>query len=156
MPEVEVDQKNCEYLPYATVMHTDQKIVFKSSDPVGHNIHYSGFQNNQNFVVAPNSSVTRSMVKDLVPVPLKCDIHPWMNGWIMVFDHPYFALTKADGSFEIKGVPAGTQNLVVRSGKMGYITKGAAKGIPVKVEAGKTTDLGDITLDAKTAAKALR
>lgn len=154
-PTVEIDQKNCEYLPFATAMHKDQKIVFKSSDPVGHNVHYSGFQNSQNFAVAPNGSVTKSMVKDLIPVPLKCDIHPWMSGWIMVFDHPYFDLTEADGSFEITGVPAGTQNLIVRSGKMGYITKGASKGIPVTVEAGKTTDLGTITLDPATGAKAL-
>ncbi|MEO6809552.1 MAG: hypothetical protein ABI353_10625 [Isosphaeraceae bacterium] len=147
MPEVEIDQKNCEYQPFATVMHKDQKLLFKSGDPVMHNVHYSGLENNRNFAVAPNTSVTQSMVKELNPVPLKCDVHPWMSGWIMVFDHPYFALTKADGSFEIKDVPAGTQNLVIRSGKMGYVTKGAAKGMPVTVEADKTTDLGDITFE---------
>ena len=65
----------------------------------------------------------------------------------MVFDHPFFAVTKDDGSFEITGVPAGMQNLVVWQEKVGYVTEGAARGKPVKVEAGKVTDVGEIKID---------
>jgi hypothetical protein len=39
-------------------------------------------------------------------------VHPWMSGFVAVFDHPFFAVTKPDGSFEIKGLPPGTYNLV--------------------------------------------
>ncbi len=67
----------------------------------------------------------------------------------MVFDHPFFAVTKEDGSFEIDGVPAGSQNLVVWQERVGYVNEGAARGMPVKIEAGKPTDVGLIKLMPK-------
>ena len=54
-----------------------------------------------------------------------CDIHPWMHGHVMIFDHPFFAVTGPDGSFEIKGVPAGDQNVVVWQEGVGYVTPGS-------------------------------
>ena len=43
---------------------------------------------------------------------MKCNIHPWMKAYIAVFAHPYFAVTAADGSFDLKNVPPGTYTLV--------------------------------------------
>ncbi len=68
----------------------------------------------------------------------------------MVFDHPFFAVTKEDGTFEITGVPAGTQNLIVWQERVGYVTPGKNNGKPVEVKAGKVTDVGDIVLDPST------
>jgi hypothetical protein len=65
----------------------------------------------------------------------------------MVFDHPFFTTTGADGAFEIKGVPAGDQNLIVWQEKVGYVTPGLARGMPVTVRAGEVTDVGVIKLD---------
>ena len=65
----------------------------------------------------------------------------------MVFDHPFFAVTGPDGSFEIKGVPAGDQNVVVWQEKVGYVTPGTGRGMPVKVAAGEVTDVGEIKID---------
>ena len=42
---------------------------------------------------------------------VKCDVHPWMTGWVAIFDHPYFAVTADDGTFAIKGLPDGTYTL---------------------------------------------
>ena len=83
------------------------------------------------------------------PIAVGCDLHPWMTGYLMVFDHPFFAVTGEDGSFEIKGVPAGKQNVVVWQEKVGYVTPGFAVGVPVEVKAGATVDLGDVKLDPK-------
>ncbi len=77
---------------------------------------------------------------------VSCDIHPWMESYLLVMDHPFFAVTAEDGSFEIKGVPAGNQKLVVWQSNVGYVTEGKAAGTSVKVEAGKTTDVGEIKL----------
>ena len=55
----------------------------------------------------------------------------WMKGAIMVFDHPFFAVTGEDGSFEITGVPAGAQKLIVSQFKVGYVTPNLAAGLPV-------------------------
>jgi plastocyanin len=146
--EVDLDQKNCQFVPYSTAIHQGQMLVFKSSDPINHNIRYSAFKNAPfNQILPPNGEAKVKLVAENRPLPLACDIHPWMKGYIMVFDHPFFAVTKEDGTFEIPGVPAGTQNLVIWQGLTGYVTQGAARGMPIKVEAGKTTDVGDIKLD---------
>lgn len=147
-PSVEIDQKNCEYLPYSTALYQDQALVFKSSDPVNHNVHLSPFTNPPfNLILAPNGQVEKKLVAERRVIPLTCDIHPWMKGWIMVFDHPFFAVTGEDGSFEIKGVPAGEQNLVVWQAAVGYANEGLAKGTPVKVEAGSVADIGEVKVN---------
>jgi hypothetical protein len=70
-----------------------------------------------------------------------------MKGFIMVFDHPFFAITNDDGSFEIEGAPAGAQKLVIWQEKVGYVTEGLAGGQAVKVQAGRTADMGAIKVD---------
>lgn len=147
-PQAEIDQKNCDFIPRTLAIHKGQTVVFKSSDPVGHNVRYTGFTNPaKNVALPPNGSTTAKLVPEARPLPLNCDIHPWMKGWIMVFDHPFFAVTSEDGSFEIPNVPAGAQNLVVWQEETGYVTPGAAKGQAVTVKAGATTDVGEIRLD---------
>jgi hypothetical protein len=69
-----------------------------------------------------------------------------MKGYIMVFEHPFFAITGPDGSFEIQGVPAGEQRLVVWQETKGYVTAGKATGMPVQVKAGEVTDIGLIKM----------
>ncbi|MCA1683452.1 MAG: hypothetical protein LC685_05660 [Actinobacteria bacterium] len=145
---VVIDQKNCEFLPFTTALHQDQSVVFKSSDPVNHNVHISPFTNEPfNTVLSPSGEMTKKLVAEKRVIPLSCDIHPWMKGYLMVFDHPFFAVTGDDGSFEIPGVPAGEQNLVVWQASVGFVTPGLAKGVPVTVASGKGADLGEVKLD---------
>jgi hypothetical protein len=147
-PKVEVDQKNCDFLPHSTAMHQDQTLVMKSSDPKSHNVRMSGFTNaGMNQTIAPNGQLTVKLVAERLPMTVACDIHPWMQARLMVFDHPFFAVTAPDGSFEIKGVPAGDQNVVVWQEKTGYVTPDKGRGTPVKVVAGQVTDMGDVKID---------
>lgn len=146
-PKVEIDQKACEYIPHVSAFMNKQPVVFKSSDAVGHNVHLNGFANTKNVMLSPNGSTPPAKLSKDRPVKVSCDIHPWMEGWVVVLDHPFFAVTLGDGSFEITGVPAGEQNIVVWQEKAGYVTVGGNKGMPVKVEAGKATDVGEIKLD---------
>jgi plastocyanin len=146
--KVVLDQKNCEFIPYALAIHQDQTLVFKSTDPVNHNVHLSPFANAPfNQILAANGVVEKKLVPERRVIPVSCDIHPWMKAWIMVFDHPFFAITGDDGSFEIKGVPAGEQKLVVWQETVGYATPGLAQGVPVSVKAGEVTDVGEVKLD---------
>jgi hypothetical protein len=46
-----------------------------------------------------------------VMVRFKCDVHNWMTAYVGVMAHPFFAVSKADGSFEIAGLPPGTYTL---------------------------------------------
>ncbi len=146
-PVVEIDQKNCEFMPYVTAMNQEQSLVLKSSDPTNHNVRFSAFVNAPfNQILPPNGQVSLKLVAERRPIPLACDIHPWMKGYIMVFDHPFFAITDTDGSFEIQGVPAGEQKLVVWQETKGYVTEGKAAGVPVSVQAGGVTDVGTIKM----------
>lgn len=144
---IKINQRNCEFVPHTVAGYEKQAFVFTSDDPVGHNVHVTGFNNSLNQMVAPGQMLEKVFVPEKRAMKLTCDIHPWMTGTIMVFNHPFFAVTAEDGSFEITGVPAGDQNLVVLHEKAGFTTAGAAKGMPVKVEAGKTIDVGAIKLD---------
>jgi hypothetical protein len=145
--KVEIDQKNCEFLPYVTAIIQDQPLVLKSSDPINHNIRFSAFVNAPfNQILQSNGQLEVKLVAERRPIPLACDIHPWMKGYIMVFEHPFFAITGADGSFEIQGVPAGAQRLVVWQETKGYVTEGKATGMPVEVKAGGVSDVGVIKM----------
>ncbi len=133
-PKVELDQKNCAFEPYVLPMHQDQLLVIKSTDPKNHNVRYSPFTNpGFNKIVATGEQLEIKLTAERRPIMLGCDIHPWMKGYIMVFDHPFFTTTAADGTFEIKGVPAGDQNLIVWQERVGFVTPGLARGMPVKV-----------------------
>jgi hypothetical protein len=149
-PSVVLDQKNCEFLPYCLAMHESQPITFKSSDPVGHNVRYSIFGgSSQNIMLKANGELAAQKLKaSRRPIPLNCDIHRWMRAYIMVFDHPFFTVTGTDGSFEISGIPAGTQNLVIlMPERVGYVNEGGQRGQAVVVKAGEVTDVGPIQLD---------
>ncbi len=147
-PEVEIDQINCEFLPYSTPILEGQKVIFKSSDPVAHNVRYQGFTNAaQNIQLPPNGQFEAKLVAERRPMPLKCDIHPWMSGWIMVFSNPFFAVTDEQGNFEIRGVPEGDQNIVIWQERVGYVTPNAAKGLTVPVKAGMVTTVGPVKIE---------
>ncbi len=149
-PKVEIDQKGCEFIPHVEAIFQDQKVVFKSSDAVAHNVRYAGFKNTgANVNVPPNSKFEPKQAlkaENTRPIKINCDLHPWMNASLFVFDHPFFAVTGTDGSFEIHGVPAGAQHLIVWQEKVGFVTPNKGKGQDVTVKAGETTDVGDIEM----------
>jgi hypothetical protein len=148
-PKLELDQSNCEFLPYVLPMYQEQTLIVKASDPgINHNVRLNAFTNpglNQN--LAPGGQLPLKLVAERLPIKLNCDIHPWMKSYVMVFDHPFFTTTGTDGSFEITGVPAGTQNLVIWQETVGYASRGAGRGMPVMVTPGEVTDVGEIKLD---------
>jgi hypothetical protein len=150
--KAELDQKNCEFLPYVLAIHQDQTLVIKSSDPVNHNVRYAAFANSAfNQILAPKGEIEVKLVAERRPIVVACDIHSWMKAYIMVFDHPFFAVTGTDGAFEIKGVPAGEQNLVLWQERVGYVgfTDPAkkAQGRAVTIHADEVTDVGAIAID---------
>ncbi len=151
-PKVELDQKGCQFTPFALALHQDQALLVKSSDPVNHNVRYAAFTNSPfNQILSPNGQAELKLVAERRPIVVACDIHPWMKAYLMVFDHSFFAVTGTDGSFEIAGVPAGEQHLVLWQGKVGYVGyRDPAKktqGMPVTVRAGEVTDVGPIKLE---------
>ena len=68
-------------------------------------------------------------------VRIECDSHGWMLGWVYVVDNPYYALSDASGSFEIKDIPPGKYTVVANQEAIGPMT------MEVEVKAGQTVDL---------------
>ena len=107
---VMLDQKGCRYLPHVFGVQIGQPIHVANSDPTVHNVNASAKNNRSfNFGQVPSvPPVTRIFDKPEVMIPFRCDVHGWMNAYVGVVAHPFFAVTMADGTFEIKGLPAGT------------------------------------------------
>jgi hypothetical protein len=116
---VELDQVGCNYNPYVFGVMVGQPVRIKNSDPLMHNIHaLPKVDGNSEFNFAETSQGdvndtkwVESIKKPEVMVKLKCDVHQWMFAYAGVQDHPYFAVTDADGNFKIANVPAGKYTL---------------------------------------------
>lgn len=104
-----LDQQGCMYHPHVVGVRTGQPIKIKNSDDTLHNIHPRPTVNAEFNIGQPRKGMesTKSFDKQEIMIPVGCDVHPWMRSYISVVDHPYFAVTKDDGTYEIEDLPAG-------------------------------------------------
>lgn len=110
---VVLDQNGCHYVPHVLGVMTDQNISITSSDPTTHNIHFMP-KNNPDWNQSQASGalpMTHKFGRAEILVPVKCNQHPWMKAYVGVLKHPFFAVSKGDGSYEIKNVPPGTYTM---------------------------------------------
>ena len=98
-----LDQVGCKYIPHVTGIMKGQELVIKNSDKTLHNIHsMSTVNSNFNFAMpAKSDPSTKSFGKSEDPFYIKCDVHPWMKSWVVVLDHPYWAVTDVDGNYSL-------------------------------------------------------
>jgi plastocyanin len=127
---VVLDQKGCHYVPHVLGVQVGQNLEVVNSDPTLHNVHAVA-KANQEFNQGqplPGMKFTRQFSTPEVMVPFKCDVHSWMNAFIGVLDHPYFAVTGADGSFSLKGLPPGTYTIEAWHETLGTQTQSVTIG----------------------------
>jgi len=127
---VSIDQSGCLYHPRVFGALVGQKIEIKNSDPLLHNIKavptkQRGFNISQ---PAQGMTSTRVFENEEVMVPLQCNVHGWMKAFVGVLPHPFFATTGPDGSFSIKGLPAGTYTIEAWHEKLGTQTSTVTVG----------------------------
>jgi len=110
-----INQAGCNYSPHIMGVMAGQKVKFLNPDGTLHNVH-AMCQINPEFN-ASMPDFRKEMVvtfdKPEFMFQLQCDVHPWMKAWIAVMPHPFFDVTRQDGKFEIKNVPAGTYTIEV-------------------------------------------
>jgi hypothetical protein len=145
---VKFDQENCRFSPHALILRTDQSIAILSGDPISHNTHvYPIRQDGKNEAIAASDRVGnvkwQFAVPEKMPTTVKCDIHNWMEARWLIIDHPYAAITDKEGRFKIENVPAGEHNFMIWHERSGWVFGGGKRSVPVTVEAGKTTQLGN-------------
>jgi plastocyanin len=120
-----LDQKGCRYVPHVFGVRVNQPVEILNSDPTLHNIHAMPKANQEfnNGQPIQGMKMTHTFTAKEVMVPFKCDVHGWMNAYVGVLDHPYFAVTGTDGKFELKSLPPGTYTIEAWHEKLGATTQ---------------------------------
>lgn len=136
-PKAVIDQKDCMYEPRIQGVVAGSEIEIKNSDGTLHNVHtFKGTETWFNQAQPKGSeAVKKEMPEDNKVVKFTCDVHPWMRGFVVVTDHPFFAVSKADGTFTIDKVPAGEYDVEA------WHTQFGLKKAKVKVEDGKAAEV---------------
>lgn len=135
---VTLDQRGCQYIPHVFAVQVDQPVKIMNSDEgVLHNIHAFSDKNNGFNKGMPGVKDLKidASFKDEEVVKIKCDVHGWMSSYAVVLKHPFHSVTREDGSFEIKGLPAGEYEVEAWHEKYGTKTE------KVKVGAGESKDV---------------
>jgi plastocyanin len=148
MKSVVSDQTSCVFLPHVAVVGEGGVVEFKNSDNVLHNVKSSSVKNTAfNEGVEGNGSIKKTFTKGHEVVKVTCSVHSWMVSYVVVAAHPYYAVTAADGTFTISGVPAGKYEVIIWHGEAKTTTVGidggkegkqGKKGTKFKMAAGGT------------------
>jgi plastocyanin len=121
---VQLDQKGCHYSPRIFGVRAGQPIELMNSDATLHNVHALPMANSEFNTGAPVQGwrMTHVFTVPEVMVRFKCDVHGWMAAYVGVMAHPFFAVSAADGTFDIKGLPPGTYTIAAWHEKFGTRT----------------------------------
>jgi plastocyanin len=119
-----LDQVKCHFVPHVVIVPVGATLEIKNDDPITHNIHTFSID---------NDPINKAQPKTLPVIPAKftapetikaqCDIHKWMNTWIVAADHPYYVITGEKGEFKLTDVPPGTYQLEIWHETLGKVTK---------------------------------
>ena len=116
-----LDQKGCMYDPHVVGVMVGQTLKILNPDGTLHNVHAMSKENAEFNLAMPKfrTETTKVFDKPEFMFAMKCDVHPWMAAWVSVMPHPFFNVTKTDGKFEIKDIPAGTYEVEAWHEKLG-------------------------------------
>ena len=111
---VVLDQVGCKYVPHVIAVMRGGSVEFRNSDGTMHNIHTMPMEGNEPIDIsqaAKGAPQVKQFQKPEIMMPVRCNNHPWMNAFINVSETPFFAVSAADGTFTITGLPAGDYTL---------------------------------------------
>lgn len=139
---VEMDQKQMQFIPHVLPVVAGTKVAFLNSDPTPHNV-FSPDNEKYNLGTWPTGQRKDYAFAKCVKFPCVytqlCRVHPEMEGYVVVLQNPYFAVTDKTGHYQIEGVPPGAYTVAV------WHVKARAQPKPVTVDAAKPAIL-DFTL----------
>jgi hypothetical protein len=123
--QVILNQKGCSFVPHVLGMQAGQVLLIRNSDGTLHNIHALATNNSEfnNGQPTRSADLKKTFRNPEVMIPVKCDVHPWMQAFIGVLDHPFFDVTREDGSFALPALPAGNYTVAAWHEKLGSGTQ---------------------------------
>jgi hypothetical protein len=105
-------------------VRANQTLQLVNDDATSHNIHPVPANNREwNKAEPPGSKMEEAFAREEIAIPVKCNVHPWMKGYIAVFKHPFFAVTGKDGGFDLSNLPPGTYTIKAWHEKLGTSTQ---------------------------------
>lgn len=135
-----IDNKKCYFEPLVSIAYKGSNYVLKNSDPILHNTSLGLMLGDKrrtvyNLALPKKDQVITKPVRVTGLHAVKCDAHPWMRAYVYVSDHPYVAVTDANGNFEIKDLPSGKYTIRLWHEGLQEVKK------DIVVEPGKAADL---------------
>jgi plastocyanin len=107
-----IDQKGLMFTPHIVVVQQGTTVEFLNSDKVAHNVFWPSVGGNKklthNLGTWPTGEKRPFKFDNPGAVPLLCNVHPEMAGYVVVSPTPYFALTDKSGDYKIENVPDGS------------------------------------------------
>ncbi len=122
LPTVQMDQKQCAFVPRVVVVPVGGTVEFLNGDRLLHNLHSASKQNPVFNRAQPHGRTIPIAFKKPEIIRVDCDLHSWMRGWVVVADHPFYAVTNEQGEFILDNVPPGRYTLQVWQEALGTVT----------------------------------
>lgn len=148
--------KDGNFEPRVLAARAGDQLRFFNNSPARINVNYSSDIESFNILLpsAGEKKLSKSLEYQRPPIAFACNVHPWLQGRVRVFDHPYFAVTDEFGHFKIRGVPAGRWRIVYAHEHGYHRGKAGVPGFPIEVKNDKAiVVLDNIPLDLPTPQK---
>lgn len=123
--EIVIVHQGCLLVPRIQATTIGNRLTIVNNDTILHNAHaYFNEKTLFNFALPTGGmTISRPLKKEPGTVEVRCDLHEWTRGWIVVEEHPYFAVTDSRGTFKITDVPPGIYRLSTWHEAFGTMTK---------------------------------
>ncbi|HEX5608166.1 MAG TPA: carboxypeptidase regulatory-like domain-containing protein, partial [Candidatus Binatia bacterium] len=128
LPPAKMDQKQCSFSPRVVVVPIGGTVEFLNSDRLLHNVRSAGKENPPFNRAQPHARSISFSFKQPELLRIDCDLHSWMRGWVVVAEHPFYAVTDEQGEFSLENVPRGKYTLQVWQETLGTVTQQVVVG----------------------------
>jgi hypothetical protein len=154
--EVHLDCDGCRFQPHVCLLRTTQTLLIRNLNPIGDSAKIDTLSNPPINILVPMKGQWRQSYPNAerLPARVSCSLHPWESGWFLVNEHPYMAVSNADGNFALKALPSGKWVFQFWHEQAGYLTELKSQGkstawkrgrVELEIKPGEN-DLGDLLL----------
>src|SRR5258705_7939936 len=127
-PAAKMDQKQCSFIPRVVIVPVGGTVEFLNSDRLLHNVRSAGKENPPFNRAQPHARSISFTFKQPEGLRVDCDLHSWRRRWVVLAEHPFYAVTNEQGEFTLENVPKGKYTLQVWQESLGNVTQAVVVG----------------------------